>query len=216
MKNLIIVFFFLFSGGIFIQTKAQEIQYSLKNSLIRETGKIVNSDSLQKKPKHKIVPRTATLRSLVLPGLGQIYNRQYWKLPLVYGGFGVIAWAISFNDLRYGHYLNYYMTFAPGGDNYQKANTSVILYGTTQTRDLTENQLKSQVDFYRRNRDLSYIALVLMWGLNIVDANVSAHLKTFDLSDDISLKVQPNFDMNNPSYQAVAGIKMTINFNSKR
>jgi hypothetical protein len=130
----------------------------------------------------KIVPRQATLRSLMFPGLGQIYNRQYWKLPFVYGGFATLGYFIvrftnAYQEYRDGYITAYYAT----------GSKVAVVRG----RELEVQQLKQAADTYKRWRDGDYILAVLLYGLTAVEANVAAHLKTFDLSDDISLKVRP-------------------------
>ena len=208
MKKLLVgLFFFL---GLLLENQAQVLKggkvESLKDSV--ETA-IAKKDSV-KKP-YKIIPRVSTIRSAMVPGWGQIYNRQYWKLPLVYGGFAVNIYFIVTNHARYAYYRQQYI------DNFQvatpPANAKITLYGDDSglQREYTSAQLNTIVNGYRRNRDGSYLILAVVWAANIIDANVTAHLKTFDLTDDISLKIQPTLtspDMMN----AVYGAKITFAF----
>ena len=152
-------------------------------------------DSLKK--FYKIIPRTATLRSLMVPGWGQVYNRQYWKLPLVAGAFAVNIYFIVQNNNKY----LYYREQLKGAMDANVTTKTVYLYDTKDDTDLTkrvsrdysQDQLSNIVSGYRKNRDGSYLILFAVWAANIVDANVTAHLKTFDMTDDISLKIQPSF-----------------------
>jgi hypothetical protein len=174
-------------------------------------------DTVQLKPvvkPYKIIPRQATLKSLMIPGWGQLYNRQYWKLPLVAGAFVSLGMIANWNDVRYSKYRGYYyqVSVHPDDPTYKPPTTVAVPYEDGTIRDLDVNQLKRLTDGYRRNRDYTYIGMVLAWTLNVVDANVSAHLKTFDVSDDISLKVKPTVDYQPFSKSLVSGLTLTFNF----
>ncbi len=149
---------------------------------------------------HKIVPRKATIRSLMLPGLGQAYNRQYYKIPFIYIGFGIITYDIITFTGTYNEYLT----------GYKNAYYSTAKTAAVRGRELTVQQLKQQSDYWRRNRDLNVLLGVLLWGLQAVEANVAAHLKTFDISDDISATWKPTLL---PTAGGVApGVRLTFNF----
>lgn len=179
-----------------------------------DTSKIVNiskkirvyskEDSLKK--FYKIVPRTATIRSAMVPGWGQFYNRQYWKLPIVAGAFAVNIYFIARNDMRYHYYKNILGNTYANGTTSPSTTFNVPLYDDARTvREYNQDQLNNIVAGYRKNRDGSYLILLAVWAANIVDANVTAHLKTFDMTDDISLKIQPTFsspDMMEPIFGA--------------
>jgi hypothetical protein len=183
---------------------------SLKNS--------ISTDTLKKKTPYKIIPRTATIRSLILPSWGQYYNRQYWKMPVVYGGFAAIGVVIAFNDVRYQKYLNTYERdfFIKDADGVytRNSNKEATVYEESLgvNRTYSFEQIKVRKDFFRRNRDYAYIGLIVMWAFNIVDANVSAHLKTFDVSDDISMKIQPSFSNENQFTDPTLGAKLVFAF----
>ncbi|MBP6410547.1 MAG: hypothetical protein KA313_05560 [Pseudarcicella sp.] len=165
------------------------------------------------KPLYKIVPKIATYKSAILPGYGQIYNRQYWKVPFVYGGLGLSVYYIITNNNKYLKYKTALASFYDS--NLQlKANEPIVLVTINGiTRQLNFNQILRRTDFYRRNRDYSYLALAGVWVFNIIDANVSAHLKTFDLSDDISFQVKPTLNTQNDFNQLTMGLKFTFNLN---
>ncbi len=124
-------------------------------------------------------PRKATIYSTVLPGLGQAYNKKYWKIPIVYAGLGALGYSFVFNNDKYKTFRSAYIARLDGdpltGDNYENIYTA-------------EN-LKVLRDYYRRNRDLSVVGFAAVYVLNIIDAHVDAHLFYFDLSDDISFKL---------------------------
>jgi Family of unknown function (DUF5683) len=205
------VWIFLLGTLLNLESLAQmTVSDSLKNS--------ISKDTLKKKTPYKIIPRTATIRSLILPSWGQYYNRQYWKMPVVYGGFAAIGLVIAFNDVRYQKYLNTYevdfFNKDANGDYTRNANKEATVYEESVGKDITYSfeQIKVRKDFFRRNRDYAYIGLIVMWAFNIVDANVSAHLKTFDVSDDISMKIQPSFSNENQFTDPTLGAKLVFAF----
>ena len=196
---------------------------TIQGQVIRiDTTKIVNIDKKIKvyskqdslKKFYKIIPRTATIRSAMVPGWGQVYNRQYWKLPLVAGAFAVNIYFIVYNDTRYHYYKGYLgQTYPPQSI----ATVNVPLYNSVDSegkqvyRDFNQDTLNNAVAGYRKNRDGSYLILLAVWAANIVDANVTAHLKTFDMTDDISLKIQPTFS--SPDImEPVFGAKLILAF----
>lgn len=157
---------------------------------------------------NKIVPKKATIRSVILPGWGQFYNRQKWKIPVIYAGFGTFAYFIITYTGNYQAYLTGYQ------QAYNQSNVVGQDPGRTKTaivkgRELNLNQLKQATDFWRRWRDYNYIFTALFYGLNIVDANVSAHLKTFDVSDSLTLKYAPTL-IPTSAVTFVPGIKLTM------
>jgi len=159
-------------------------------------------------------PKKATIYSAVLPGLGQAYNKKYWKIPIIYAGFGTIGYFIGWNN---GFYSTYKLAYSDLTDD-DPATDSYLDLEATQYYDLDDptdfNNFKSglskQQDYYRRNRDLLIIGMVAFYGLNIIDASVDAHLFDFDISEDLTLNWQPavkTFDK-----QLVYGVYCTFNF----
>ncbi len=145
------------------------------------------SDSANAKIR-KIIPKRAALLSLMLPGAGQYYNGQIWKIPVIYAGFTTFGILIGRFNGQYVEFLNAYTQAykQPGTDPRAKK-----AYVSSLDRDLDLNQLQRGTEFYRRWRDYNYIFTALFWTLNIVDANVTAHLKTFDISDSLTLRYNP-------------------------
>ena len=138
-------------------------------------------------------PTKAVIYSAIFPGLGQIYNRKYWKLPIVYGGFLGFSYAISWNGRYYTDYSNGYkdiMDDDPATDSWK----NFLPYGQnpeTADQEWLKTVLKRRKDFYRRYRDLSIIGTVAMYALSMVDAYVDAQLFDFDMSQDLSFRVEP-------------------------
>lgn len=136
-------------------------------------------------------PRTAALRSAILPGLGQIYNKKYWKLPIVYGALGTTGVVFFYNlknyrATRFAYRVRY---------NMQYTHTDSALY--TQIRKdlqpLSVESLKFYRNQFRRDIDYSALVFILLWGLNVVDATVDAHLKSFDVGPDLSFHFKPGY-----------------------
>lgn len=138
-----------------------------------------NQDSIPEKKPHS--PTKATLFSAVLPGLGQLYNRKYWKIPVVYAGIGVIYYFAYTNGNEYRVVRDAY-NYVSNGDTYETDNKYVI-YSATDLQTLR--------DYYRRNMELSWIVMGVWYVLNIIDATVDAHLFDYDIGDNLSLHLEP-------------------------
>jgi hypothetical protein len=139
----------------------------------------------------------ATLFSAVLPGAGQAYNRKYWKVPIVMVGIGTCIYFIQDNSKNYHFYKD--NLIAELDDDPTTVNTT----------DYTSSQLDQIQDLYRRWRDVSWICLGAVYILNIIDANVDAHLFYFDVGDDLSLRIHPNLVR---SAGINAGFSLSLNF----
>ena len=163
--------------------KAQVLKDSLTKALV-------------KKPIPKLSPRKAAYYSLMFPGLGQAYNKQYWKMPFVYAGFGTVVYFIRYYNIRYQDFLQPYIASYNANTGQFTADAEVYIRSQKQTRTLTIDQITKVKDIYRRYRDLNIILLTGVWALAAVEANVSAHLITFDMSEDISFRLQPDAQYN--------------------
>ncbi len=160
-------------------------------------GVVQKSDGNEKEQEvHS--PRKATIYSAVLPGLGQAYNKKYWKIPLIYAGFGAIGYFINWNNENYQLFRKGYQDLTddnPETQDYLKIEAvrrnNFDLDNPNQFSTL-KTALLSQQDYYRRNRDLLIISFIGFYGLNIIDASVDAHLYDFDISDDLTLNWQPS------------------------
>lgn len=135
-------------------------------------------------------PRKALLYAAVIPGLGQIYNKKYWKLPLVYGGFFGIGYAINFYQ---GNYTEYKSQLFYNLDHGYEADNEV---NPEDPNSYTTGQLRTIVDKSRRERDFWVIMMGAMYLLQIVDAHVDAHLKEFDLNPTFKVSLRPSMDHN--------------------
>lgn len=128
------------------------------------------------------LPRKAALYSAVLPGLGQIYNKKYWKVPIVYGGFAILGYLIVFNNDRYQLYRRESIA--------RRNNQDGPLTGS-RADIFDANGLINQVDQFRQRRDQTVIYTAAWYALNIMDAIVDAHLIEFDVNPDLSFKLEP-------------------------
>ena len=163
-------------------------------------------------------PQRALWLALVIPGAGQIYNRKYWKLPLIYGGFMGCIYALSWNNMMYKDYSQAYLDIMdddPGTASYNK-----FLHLGVQIDQSNEDRykklFKNRKDKYRRWRDLSFFAMLGVYALSVIDAYVDAELSEFDISKDLSLRVTPAV-ISNPSARSrlsaqSLGVNCCLNF----
>lgn len=183
MRSFILFFIFIFPGI------AAYAQRSMDPVVIRQSDKGPETDSLSqfqatlnKKPEaHPFVtPKKAGLFSAILPGLGQMYNRQYWKVPIIYAGVGVAAYFINDNLKNYNEFRSIYIG---------RTNNDPDAF--LKYPEYSYETVKGAMDYYRRYLDLSVLFTALGYTLQIMDAIVFAHLKNFDISPDISLHFRP-------------------------
>ena len=181
------------------------------------------ADTLQVKHKRDWAtwhpnPKRALWLALVIPGAGQIYNRKYWKLPIVYGGFVGCAYAMRWNNQMYRDYSQAYMDLMDNDPNTDSYNSFMHLGTKIDESNITRYQelFKRRKDRFRRWRDLSFFCLIGVYALSVVDAYVDASLSEFDISDNLSLKVEPTIINNNternPLRQNSLGLSCSLNF----
>lgn len=147
-----------------------------KTSLFRDTSKLQSA-------------RSAVYRSAIIPGWGQIRNGKWWKVPLVYGGFVGLGLVYEFNQRYYREFLE--------ESQYRKSRKPTDPVSKFPQYAFVENdqQIYSAKDFYRRNRDLTIIGFVAFYGINMIDAYIDARLATFNVDDDLSMKIRPSIHM---------------------
>lgn len=163
-------------------------------------------------------PQRALWLGIVLPGAGQIYNRKYWKLPIVYGGFIGCIYAMRWNNQMYKDYSQAYMDIMDNDPNSQSYNQFLHLGAEINESNMEryQNIFKKRKDFYRRYRDLSMFCLIGVYALSVIDAYVDASLSEFDISDDLSLRVEPavinNRSSVNPLKSSSLGVQCSLTF----
>jgi Family of unknown function (DUF5683) len=154
-----------------------------------ETAK-TNETPKKKSTINPLAPSKAAFYSAIFPGMGQVYNKKYWKLPIVYGAIGTGVYAYMWNNKKYNQYRNAYKQRLAGEkDEFQFLDESRLIQGQK---------------FYQKNRDLSTLITAALYILNIIDANIDAHLMQFNVNDDLSFKpdIQQN-DLNNKQNVAI-------------
>lgn len=166
----------------------------------------LDTTALPKKKLHS--PLKAVLFSAALPGLGQAYNKKYWKIPIVYAGLGVGAYFLYDQNKKYQGFRKAYQMEVDGNP---LTDGKYVLNNRVYT---SESNLEQAKNYYRRNVDLISALLVVWYGLNLVDAAVDAHLFDFDVSDDLSMQIAPDFKQ----YQAfnknsaTFGVQLKLHF----
>lgn len=157
-------------------------------------------------------PKTAGFASAIVPGLGQAYNRKYWKIPIVYAGLATAGYFIYYNYTIYNNFQKAYELKGDGDTSTNLSSFNVWYITSTETiyvDGYEPTQLSELSNIYRRNADLSVIVAAGIYALNIIDAVVDAHLFYFDVSDDLSLNVQPFYT---PPFNGTAkgGLTLTL------
>ena len=166
-------------------------------------------------------PIRAMWLALVVPGGGQIYNRKYWKLPIIYGGFVGCAYALRWNNMMYKDYSQAYMDLMDNDPNTQSYNKFLYLGNQidNSNKEYYQKLFKNRKDRYRKWRDMSVFAMVGVYLISVVDAYVDASLSEFDISRDLSMKVSPavikersEWTSYNPLNSSAVGLQCSLTF----
>ena len=158
---------------------------------------VSRSDSIAARKQIYKGPRTASILSAIIPGAGQVYNRKYWKVPVIYAGLGGLGYLFVTHQSDYSYF---------------RRNLVAIHDDNSSTENVTpynSDQLVTLKNDSRRLRDLSAFGMGVIYLINIIDANVDAHLKTFDVSDDLSLKLSPVL-IPAATYGFATGLKLNL------
>ena len=186
MRIIALLILFNIAGFVlFTEVSAQERPDTIVRSGIDTSGKNVLALDTAIKKTHD--PRKATLRSAILPGWGQAYNKKYWKIPIVYAALGTTA-GVFFYNIRSYQEARQAVIYRSDGDttNDHLISPDLAAYNTESIRRYR--------NVLRQNIDYSVLVFLVFWALNVVDATVDAHLKAFDVSPDISMKIKPGFN----------------------
>jgi hypothetical protein len=209
------------SNGFLFSVKAQEVYATETDTLLHPAladsiftgeplktdtlpGELVRTDTLHRRPtaetpSFKPNSKRAVIYSAIFPGLGQVYNRKYWKLPLVYGGYMGFMYAITWNNKNYQDYTQAYydvsMDDPNDPDSWHDSWITFVPAGRDPETYLTDSNFKSRLkngrDYYRRYRDLSIILTIGWYFICMADTYVDAQLFDFDISPDLSLRLEP-------------------------
>lgn len=212
MKNIFTLILFLASLGFSVSAQDSNndtVLYEDANGVLTgDLSPVVLVDSVWHPD-----PKKATMLSAAFPGAGQIYNGQWWKAPFIYAGLGTLGYFISWNNTLYIRYRNAFLDFTDD-DPTTNRYLEVIPDGYEITDDSWfETTVNNRKEGYRRDRDFLIICTVGVYVLNILEANVAAHLHDFDVSDDLSMSVVPDMGYNNMNNSATLGLSLTFNIN---
>ncbi|QIE58198.1 hypothetical protein G5B37_01040 [Rasiella rasia] len=195
MRNkLLHILFVLFALPLLAQT-SDSLQ-------VKEDTQLVVKDTLiQKELYNPLAPSKAAFYSAVLPGLGQAYNKKYWKIPIIYAGIGTGIYFHIKNDQDYDRFRNAYKRRLAGF-------TDDEFFGDGATAAISDDRLIDAQRSAQRNKDVSLIVAIAFYLVNVIDANVDAHLRQFNVSDDLSLT--PNFEVNPIDTQPNYGLALKL------
>lgn len=221
---IILFLFLLFPGKVLFAQQSGDTLHSnspdtlkplsdtfhLKEQLKKSDTLVVNSptkgssgkDVLALDTTLKFNPKVAMLRSVILPGWGQWYNKKYWKIPIIYGALGISAGVFFFN-------LNTYRELRQAVIYRARDTHEDSMRVAPELQSYSNQFLRVNRNAFRQNIDYSVLAFLILWGLNVVDATVDAHLKAFDVSPDIGMKLSPHLSGSN------AGLSLVFFFKDK-
>lgn len=217
MRNKAQLFFLLFLSinFSFSQVENDTVASIKKDSIQDSIGEdgVILQDSLfiKKKVMNPLAPSKAAFYSAILPGLGQIYNKRYWKLPIVYGAIGGSIYAYTWNNDNYQRFRTAFKSRQAGftNDEFYDLNGD---NAPGAAPDLDLSDLENQQERFQRDRDLWLVVAIGMYALNIIDANVDAHLKQFNIDDDLSFDFEPFLDLNQVTNTPNYGMALTVKF----
>jgi len=193
-RLLIVLSFFMVTAAF----GQENVVITHEDSLIQKSS----DTTLLKSYATRYSPRKALLYAAILPGLGQVYTKKYWKLPLVYGGFGSIGYGISFYQSGYKKYKAHL---------YSNIESNLGENGINPDVNRSTAQLRTIVDRFRRERDFMIILMGGMYLLQMIDAHVDAHLKEFDLNPNLQVSIEPTMNQD-PITGRQTGIALIIRF----
>jgi hypothetical protein len=206
MKANVSYLLMIFLGLIFITPSMSQENNNAKKLKVNKSDTIQqNIKKIQDTTKKvKSIASKAALRSAILPGLGQIYNKKYWKLPLVYGAIAIPVSLFTYNKTWYERTRFAYQV---------RSNQDTANYGQIwrSLKPISTESLKRYRNEFRKSMDISVLYFLLAWGLNVVDATVDGHLRTFDIGDDLSMQVKPYI----PSNLTSGGLTFKVGFKKK-
>ena len=191
-------------------TTSQEQQKDLSDSLNITLDSLAKSQPVTMPVVFKPDPQKSLWYAIIFPGLGQIYNRQYWKVPIVYGGVAGLTYAISWNGKYYRDYSRGYRDIMDSDPN-TKSYEKLLPYSIDPSSSEAKNLMKSRQNTYRRYRDLSIVGAVAFYAITVIDAYVDAQLADFDISPDLSMQVAPTLFQTPNSYKPSVGVQLNFN-----
>lgn len=184
----------LLLGTVSAQSDADSLRTAPAAAAAPDTAVVLDLPAGQAGWRARHQPARAAIYSAILPGAGQVYNRKYWKVPIVLAGLGTCYYFIQDNTKQYDRYKNAYLDVINGrADEFE--------------RRYSADQLRNVADTYHRWRDLSYVAISLVYILNVVDASVDAYFVRFDVSEDLSLDLRPSLPL---AARGALGVSLSV------
>lgn len=209
-------FFLLFFSLLFVQfsfSQEDEVEPHPKeiDSLAQDLegqGITIQEVTYEKKKINPLAPSKAAFYSAIFPGLGQIYNKRYWKAPIVWGAIGTGIYVYSFNNTEYNRARDAFKRRRAGftDDEFYDIN------GDGSGPDISDDALQDAQESSQRDRDLSLLVTIALYAFNIIDANVDAHLKQYNVDDDLSFDFQPYLDVNPLTNKPNYGMALVVKF----
>lgn len=201
----------LFLNFSFSQEDKKQPQSKEIDSLTQDLeGKGITIDevSFEKKRINPLAPSKAAFYSAILPGLGQIYNKRYWKVPIVWGAIGTGIFVYSFNNTEYNRARDAFKRRQVGftDDEFYDIN------GDGSGPDISLEALQDAQESTQRDRDLSLLITIALYAFNIIDANVDAHLRQYNVDENLSLDFQPYIDLNPLTNTPNYGMAVVVKF----
>ncbi|AWX43313.1 hypothetical protein HME9304_00301 [Flagellimonas maritima] len=211
--------FFLVFSTVFFQLAFSQEDETLPHpteidSLAQDlegNGIIIQEVTYEKKAINPLAPSKAAFYSAIFPGLGQIYNKRYWKVPIVIGAIGTGIYVYSFNNTEYNRARDAFKRRRAGftDDEFYDLNNDNAVGAEP---DISDEALQDAQESSQRDRDLSLLVTIALYVLNIVDANVDAHLKQFNVDENLSLDFKPFLDVDPLSNRPNYGLALVVKF----
>ncbi len=215
-KNLCFLFFALLflQIGFSQEEKEKEIKKEPQPKEVDSLAQNLEGEGItfeevtQRESVNPLAPSKAAFYSAILPGLGQIYNKRYWKAPIVWGAIGTGIYVYSYNNTEYRRARNAFKRRLAGfsDDEFYDLNNDGA------GPDISNEALQEAQENTQRDRDLSLVITIALYALNIIDANVDAHLKQYNVDDKLAVDFQPYLDVNPVTNQPNYGMALVVKF----
>ncbi|WP_371736664.1 DUF5683 domain-containing protein [Cellulophaga sp. HaHaR_3_176] len=217
-KNILLIFLLSLTSIVFAQKekkpdiKKDQQKDSIQNNL-KEQGIIVqDSVFFKKKAINPLAPAKAAFYSAIIPGLGQAYNKRYWKVPIVYAAIGSAIYGYDFNNTRYKRFRTAFKRRQAGFTDDEFYDLAPFSDTPLTSPEFSTDALQSAQEKYQTDRDLMLLVSIGLYVLNIIDANVDAHLKQYNIDDDLSIDFEPYLDYNEVTASPNYGMALIIKF----
>ena len=194
----------------FAQKKEILVSADSSNTVTATIDSTASGEKIKKVNVHS--PHKAAMRSAVLPGWGQIYNKKYWKLPIVYGALGITGYIFvdnlkTYREYRDAYTIRYNASLPPPDTDSTGYDDLDEIY-----KKISPESIRAARDQFRRYVDYSVLFFLIFWGLNVVDASVDAHLKSFDVSPDLTFNIKPCYS----ELAGTSGLSLVLNIGKKK